>query len=632
MGNARRATPGVRRPDSHPDRQARWSDPPPVEPQHSTLAPPRLRRHSRAARPVHLASSDLLPTPYQSLDADGMIIDVNQAWLETMGYSRAEVIGRWFGSFLTPESVERFRTQFPITKATGSVHGVECETVRGDGGNFVASFYGVAAYDAQGRFQRTHVVLVDMTERRMSERTVRESEARYRGLFNCTSTCVAVYSACDEGRDFVIRDFNEAAGRLDKVTREQAVGKKVTEVFPGVRDFGLLDVMRRVWETGNSELHPLALYEDGRISGWRESSVYKLPTGEIVAAYQDVSERVRLQKSLSDQLHLQQILMDAIPSPVFYKNLQSRNLGHNQAFAAFFGRAASELVDRTTADLSLSELPAFHESVDAALIRDETTQVYEGLVQAADGSLRNAEIHRGVWRDHAGRVAGIVGTMVDVTERKRTEEALLASKQALEQSIHRLSTTMGSIVRAMVAAVEARDPYTAGHQRRVARLAVAIATELGLSRDVVEGLRYASMIHDIGKISVPAEILNKPMKLSAPEMELVQTHSQSGYDILKDIDFQWPVARIILQHHERLDGSGYPAGLKGDDILVEARVLAVADVVDAATCHRPYRAAQGLDAAIEDLTSQRGILYDAAVVDACVRVSRATGFALEDVL
>ncbi|MBE3124015.1 MAG: HD domain-containing protein, partial [Planctomycetes bacterium] len=132
-----------------------------------------------------------------------------------------------------------------------------------------------------------------------------------------------------------------------------------------------------------------------------------------------------------------------------------------------------------------------------------------------------------------------------------------------------LSTTMGSIVRAMVAAVEARDPYTAGHQRRVARLAVAVATELGLSRDVVEGLRYASMIHDIGKISVPAEILNKPMRLSAPEMELVQTHSQSGFDILKDIDFQWPVARIILQHHERLDGSGYPASAAQRNLSTE---------------------------------------------------------------
>ena len=189
---------------------------------------------------------------------------------------------------------------------------------------------------------------------------------------------------------------------------------------------------------------------------------------------------------------------------------------------------------------------------------------------------------------------------------------------------------MGGIVQAMVMAVEARDPYTAGHQRRVAHLATAIAEEMGLSRDVIDGVRYASMIHDIGKISVPAEILSKPMRLSAPEMGLVQTHSRSGFDILKDIDFPWPIATIILQHHERLDGSGYPGGLKGAAICVEARILGVADVVDAIASHRPYRPARGADAALDDLTAQRGVLYDPSVVDACVTLFREKGFALRD--
>jgi HD-GYP domain-containing protein (c-di-GMP phosphodiesterase class II) len=223
--------------------------------------------------------------------------------------------------------------------------------------------------------------------------------------------------------------------------------------------------------------------------------------------------------------------------------------------------------------------------------------------------------------DEAGHFVGRVGVFRDITERKRAE-------REVTRTLERLRTAMGGIVQAMVTAVEARGPYTAGHQRRVARLSAAIATRMKLGPEAVEGLRSASVIHDIGKIALPAEILSKPMRLSDLELKLVQTHSQAGYDILKDIDFPWPIATIILQHHERLDGSGYPSGLKGDEILMEARILGVADVVDAVASHRPYRPALGIGAALEELTAHQGLLYDASVVDACVRLFKEEGFGL----
>ena len=196
-----------------------------------------------------------------------------------------------------------------------------------------------------------------------------------------------------------------------------------------------------------------------------------------------------------------------------------------------------------------------------------------------------------------------------VTLRTRTE--LTVSQQRLAESLE------GSVM-AIAAMVESRDPYTAGHQRRVAALCNAIARRMGFSEDRPQGLHLAAVIHDLDKIHIPAEILSKPGKLNDIEFELVKTHPQVGYDILKDIAFPWPIADIVVQHHERIDGSGYPKGLKGDETLCEARILAVADVVESMVSHRPYRQALGIEAAMAEIRQQRGIKYDAAVVDACV--------------
>lgn len=220
-----------------------------------------------------------------------------------------------------------------------------------------------------------------------------------------------------------------------------------------------------------------------------------------------------------------------------------------------------------------------------------------------------------------GLVQGGVGIIEDVTERKAIENE---RKISLEKSRKALSATVG----AMATMVETRDPYTAGHQQRVAHLAQAIAAEMNLAEEQIEGIHMAGTIHDIGKISVPAEILTKPGKLTELEYSLVKTHPRAGYDILKDIEFPWPLAKAVLQHHERMDGSGYPEGLKGEAILPEARILAVADVVEAIASHRPYRPARGIEAAIEEIYKNRLILYDSNVVDACIKLFREKGYKL----
>ena len=198
-----------------------------------------------------------------------------------------------------------------------------------------------------------------------------------------------------------------------------------------------------------------------------------------------------------------------------------------------------------------------------------------------------------------------------------------------ETAIRRLYESLEDTVGAIASTIELRDPYTAGHQRRVAKLAVRIAGEMGLPEDQTRGIFLAGLIHDIGKINVPAEILGKPGELTPLERQFIRTHPQGGYDIIKGVEFPWPIAEAVLQHHERLDGSGYPRGLAAEAVIAEARILAVADVTEAITAHRPYRPALGLDAALAELEAGRGRLYDPAAVDACVNLFRNKGFAFQ---
>lgn len=223
-----------------------------------------------------------------------------------------------------------------------------------------------------------------------------------------------------------------------------------------------------------------------------------------------------------------------------------------------------------------------------------------------------------------------VRTHIELVHLRGGLEAQVALRtEELLRSYRKMQDLLTKTVQAMAAVVEAKDPYTAGHQQRVAELARAIAAEMGLAAEQIDGLGMASLVHDIGKISIPSEILSMPRKLTPVEFILVKNHVQAGYDILKEIEFPWPIARIILEHHERMDGSGYPAGLKGESLLLESRILAVADVVEAMASHRPYRPAFDISTVLKELTKSRGILFDRAVVDSCLRLFNEKGYRIE---
>lgn len=284
------------------------------------------------------------------------------------------------------------------------------------------------------------------------------------------------------------------------------------------------------------------------------------------------------------------------------------------------GYTPGEIIGKTRFDLmSPDEVARVKEGFGAILAERKPFRLWENAALHKDGRVVFLETSGVPMFDAQGVFKGYRGIDRDITERKEAERERYASAKRLEHNLLQIIETIASTV-------EMRDPYTAGHQRRVAQLAVAIAKELQLPEEQVEGIHLASVVHDVGKIRVPAEILSKPGQLSGLEFTIIKEHAQSGHEILKSIDFPWPIAQIVLQHHERLDGSGYPQALKSSQILIEAKILTVADVVEAMSSHRPYRPGLGLEAALEEITLNKGTLFDPAVVEACIRLFRERGF------
>lgn len=588
-------------------------------------------------------------------------------------------------------------------------------------------------------------IAIDITDRKRAEEALQRSEIRFRQLFERMCSCAAIYEAVEDGADFVIRDFNRAAERLEKIKKNEILGRRVTEVFPGVRDFGLLAVFRRVWETGRPEDHDITFYKDHRIEGWRENHVFRLPSGEIVALYEDVTGRKQAEETLRESENRYRALFEHSIDAVLLTVPDGRILAANPAACRIFGRTEEEicsagragLVDLTDPRVSVglaerertgrvrgeimfirkdgTRFPGEISSVifkdrdgnpkTSMIIRDVTerkraeqalreseakyrkiledmhdayfeldlkgnliffnedlvrktgytreeligmnyrqyvspgtskfvlnvfseifktgqpVRLFDYDVIMKGGQVRNYESWAGLLSDEHGNPIGFRGMARDITARKEAEKRLQETHENLRRAF-------GVTVQVLASAVEIRDPYTAGHQARVADLARAVAVEMGLSSDRIEGLRIAATLHDIGKLYVPSEILSKPNRLRDIEYSLVQEHARMGYEILKDVESQWPLAQIVYQHHERLDGSGYPRNLKGDEIIMEARILAVSDVVESMASHRPYRPTLGIEAALEEIEKHRGIQYDQDVVDACLRLFREKRFKL----
>jgi PAS domain S-box-containing protein/putative nucleotidyltransferase with HDIG domain len=337
----------------------------------------------------------------------------------------------------------------------------------------------------------------------------------------------------------------------------------------------------------------------------------------------DITERKRAEETLKKSEENYRRLFDSSPVAIYQVDFKTgKFLKANDVICEYFGCNHEEIISHSPYDLLTDESKQlFLERLSKMSLGEKVTETPEYEIIDKNGQRRWLQLSSKNIYDSEGLIGADV-VAHDITERKRAEERL-------KETLERLRKSFGTTIHVLVSAVETRDPYTSGHQIRVANIARAIATEMGLPHEKIDGLRMAGSIHDIGKLSIPAEILSKPVKLSDIEFSLIKEHARKGYEMLKDVESPWPLAQIVYQHHERMDGSGYPRGLKGDEIIIEARIMAVADVVESMASHRPYRPALGIEVALEEIEKNKGTLYDQAVADTCLKLFRKKGFKLE---
>jgi len=552
--------------------------------------------------------------------ADGAILEANQAWLDMFQYTRDELPSRNVVD-LYSDPAEREQLLRRIAES-GSVRD-EVRYRRKDGTIFNTRRTVVALKDPTGAVVLYQGILYDVTELQQAELRERQQRVFSEALMETSPACVLVF---DVNRKVVFAnaETDRVLGLSPDEVRGMTCGKDFRLMDPGGAPMGEDSLpVCRVFLT-EQPLYATEYAFDSP-SGRRILSISAAPlydeegsVARVVATVEDVTAAKRREQELRESEARYRSLFEQSMDAVALVAVDGTVLEANPAFLRLFGVDSVAGMNATNNYPDPDERRQFVERMEreGQVVDDEQT------LRRSDGSLMTCLRSAVVRRDSAGRTIGYQTVLHDITERKQRE-------REREESVARLQKAMQATVEAMSAAVEMRDPYTAGHQLRVTAVARAIAAELGVGGDSLEALTLGGQLHDLGKLHIPAEILSKPRALTPSEFMLIREHPQASYDLLKGIDFPWPVADIAYQHHERLDGSGYPQGLKGDQMLPEARILAEADVFEAMSSHRPYRPALGPEAALAELLAHRGTLYDADAVDACVRLVREKGFTLD---
>ncbi len=545
---------------------------------------------------------------------------------EILGYAAGEfprTIEAWEKA-IHPEDHDRVMATLEKHLKSQTPYFEEYRMMRKDGSFCYWTDCGTAMRDEKGNVYRMIGSCSDITERKRAEEALRRTEENFRRSLDESPLGVRIVTA--EGETlYANRAMLDIYG-FDSIEELEATPVKTRYTPESYAQFLKRKEQRDRGELDISEYDISIIRKNGEVRHLRVFRKEVLWDGEkhYQAIYLDITDRQRAEEALGESERKLKTLFEILPVGISILDTERKIVYGNPALATILdipgeGLFRGNYARRTYLRPDGTPMPA-EEFASTRAIREQRAvhDVETGVVKEDDTVIwTNVSAVPVAFPDWK-----VVIVTSDITERREAQEKL-------KETLGKLQLSLGGIIQVISRIVEMRDSYTAGHQRRVTALSKAIALEMGLAEDRVEGLVMAGEIHDLGKIFVPTEILSKPTPLTEFEFQLIRNHPRAGYDIFKKIDFPWPIAEIILQHHERIDGSGYPQGLRGAVILLEARILAVADIVEAVASDRPYRAALGIEAGLEEIEQKKGILYDPEVVKACLTLFREKGFTFQ---
>jgi PAS domain S-box-containing protein/putative nucleotidyltransferase with HDIG domain len=544
---------------------------------------------------------------------------VNNRMVNLLGYEYDEIMGRSLSFFLFEEDLPDFQEK-ASRRRQGIAERYERRIRRKDSTILWAHVSATPIMDKEGLFRGSFAMFTDITERKEAEKALLESEKKYRSIFE--NAVEGMFQSTPDGQ---LITANPAMARIfGYATPEEMINQVHNiglQLYSNEKDRRTFQQLLK--EHGIAGGFEAPFYrQDGTVL-WGTLNVRAVKDSDDNVFYyegtlEDITPRKEAEEELKKSEEKYRNIFENAVMGIYQVTPNGQYLSANPVLSRIHGYNSPEEMIESVADITqLYVDPSRRAELKRIINEQGFVKGFEIIMRRRDGSLHWVSNTSRAVRDEHGTILYYEGTIEDITSRKSAEESVKQLKQTLLGTLHALSQS-----------IEIREPGITGHHKRVSNLGSAIARAMGLADDMAESIRIAGLVHDIGNMSVPSEILSKPGRLTEMEFNFVKLHPRSGYDILKETGLPYPVAEIVLQHHERMNGSGYPQGLKGKEMLLEARILAVADVVEAMVSPRPYRPARGIDAALEEIRKNKGILYDAQVVDACLMLFKTKKFQL----
>ena len=568
---------------------------------------------------------------YFETDLAGNLTFFSDSVCRIHGYPREELMGMNNRQYTDKEFAKKvFQAFNKVYNTREPLKGFDCQIIRKDRAKRYIEASVSLKEDSTGKPIGFRGLIRDITERKQTEELLKQSEAQYRLLADHIKDQVWLMDL-NLNRTYISPSVEKLLGYTLEELIQLPLDKLLTaKSLQTAMEFYSIEMPKALKAPAIYPLRGLLELEfrckDGRTL-WIENSFSFIRDEDgkplsILGEGRDITERKQIEYELrASESNFRHSLNDS-PLGVRISTVEGETIYANRAILDIYGYGSIEDLKKTPLKerYTPESYANFQLRKEKRLRGEFGPSEYEISIVRKNGEIRHLHVFRKEIFWNGRKQSQVV--YQDITERRQAEEKLRETLESLRKSIKTTIQVLGT-------ASEAKDPYTAGHQKRVADLARAIATEMKLPHDKIEGIRMAGAIHDIGKISIPSEILCKPTILSDLEFSLIKAHTQYSYEIIKDVESPWPLADIVYQHHERINGSGYPQGLKGENILMEARILAVADVIEAMISYRPYRPALGVDIALAEIEQNAGTLYDCQVANACLNLFREKGFRLE---